>query len=66
MIQIEARNARTGVVVCTFGAAEDAFGFCRDRKDLGELEVFAVETIRRERLLTEAPAIPLRGQRVGR
>ena len=61
MIDIEVRNVRTGVIVRTFGQAKDALDFARSHADvLGEMAVYAVKTIRRERLITEAPVIPMR------
>ena len=61
MITYEVRNAR-GVLVRTFGAPDQAIGWAKAHSHaLGELHAFAVETIVRERLLTETPAIPFKG-----
>lgn len=67
-VNLEVRNCRN-VVVRTFEDAGLAFKFARDRDDLGKLDVWAVETIIRERKLDEPLVIPLRGAgglRVGR
>jgi hypothetical protein len=61
-LNIEVRN-RLGITVCTFEDPALAFKYAASRSDLGPLHVYAVETIRRERLLTEPPVIPMRGAR---
>jgi hypothetical protein len=59
MISYEVRNTR-GVVVRTFGDAKMARSMGQGslaRHWLGQLDAYAVETIRRERLLTDEPEI---------
>lgn len=57
MISYEARNTR-GVVVRTFGDAASAIRWAKAHShSLGQLDAFAVEIIRRERLLTDEPEI---------
>jgi hypothetical protein len=67
MISYEVRNTR-GLVVRTFGAADQALGWAKthsealtDTKD--GLQAYAVEIIRRERLLTAVPEITTARQR---
>lgn len=57
MISYEVRNTRN-VLVRTFGDAKSAIGWAKAHSHaLGELNAYAVETIRRERLLTAEPEI---------
>lgn len=64
MISYEVRNARTDRLVRTFGAAKDALAFATAHSEaLGALQAYAVETIRRERLLTAEPEITTARQR---
>lgn len=52
MTTLEARNVRTGRVVCTFEDPAKAFAFCLARTDLGVLEVWKItRTIKEERLV---------------
>jgi hypothetical protein len=58
VISFEVRNSRTGTLVRTFGDAKTAVEWATAHSSvLGTLAAYAVETIRRERLLTAEPEI---------
>lgn len=66
MINYEVRNAR-GTVIRTFGDPTSALAWAKAHSpalcdDGGHLQAYAVETIRRERLLTEGePVLVFKG-----